>query len=277
MAFFFEPSITFNEVGMILRLGVMVAKSDSTVDSSEINILKQQIDFNTNLSPVEKASLHAYLTWRLNSPTDMSGLKKSLEKIDQEGKATVSKILINIALADGKIDPAEIMQLEKLYTALDIEKNLVTSDIHNLSSEMTNNQKIQSSTMKPFKEKDGEFRLDKDILSLHEAETKDVQNILSTIFKDEASEILAEEAFKKENVELNNGLDSKHNSLYDTLITKEKWDRKEIEKICQELGIMVDGAIEAINDWSFEKVDSPLIEDDEYIYIDKEIVEELVG
>jgi len=274
---FFDPSTTFNEIGMILRLGVMVARSDSTVDISEIDILKQQIDFNTNLSPVEKKSLHAYLTWKLNSPIDMFGLKKSLGKISQEGKKFISKILINIAIADGSIDPAEITQLEKLYTALDIDKNLVTSDIHNFASEMSNIHKIQSSKMKPIKEKDDKFKLDKDILALHETETKDVQNILSAIFVDEKTEILAEKTVDKVPAELNNGLDLKHNSLYDTLITKEKWNRKEIEKICQKLGIMVDGAIEVINDWSFEKVDSPLIEDDEYIYIDKEIVEELVG
>lgn len=40
---------------------------------------------------------------------------------------------------------------------------------------------------------------------------------------------------------------------------------------------MIDGAIEIINDWSFDTVDSAVIDDDEDIYIDFEIVQELEG
>jgi pyridoxal/pyridoxine/pyridoxamine kinase len=45
--------------------------------------------------------------------------------------------------------------------------------------------------------------------------------------------------------------------------------------MCSELKLMVDGAIETINDWSFDLVDAPVIDDDGEIYIDEEIVEEI--
>ena len=44
-------------------------------------------------------------------------------------------MLVGVALADGKIDPAEIKQLEKLYGQLGLDKAMVTSDIHSLSSD----------------------------------------------------------------------------------------------------------------------------------------------
>jgi hypothetical protein len=56
---YFEPSEAFNEMGMALRLGAMVAAIDGHVDQSETALLKQLIDHDTNLSPAEKRSLHA--------------------------------------------------------------------------------------------------------------------------------------------------------------------------------------------------------------------------
>lgn len=38
---------------------------------------------------------------------------------------------------------------------------------------------------------------------------------------------------------------------------------------------MLDGSIETINDWAYEQVDAPVIDDDEDIYIDLEIANEL--
>ena len=40
---------------------------------------------------------------------------------------------------------------------------------------------------------------------------------------------------------------------------------------------MVDGAVETINDWAYEKVDAPVLDDDGDIHVDLEIVEELKG
>ena len=72
-------------------------------------------------------------------------------------------------------------------------------------------------------------------------------------------------------------LDTSHNTLYQELIVKDLWARKEVMELCQKLGLMIDGAIETINDWSFDVVDAPVLEDDDDIYVDIEIVEELKG
>ena len=65
----------------------------------------------------------------------MSGLEESVWiSLSASEKVAISHILIGVALADGKIDPAEIRQLEKLYTPLGLDKGMVASDIHNLSS-----------------------------------------------------------------------------------------------------------------------------------------------
>ncbi|WP_257283362.1 TerB N-terminal domain-containing protein, partial [Endozoicomonas sp. SESOKO1] len=51
---YFEPSKAYSEMGVVLRLGAMVASVDSHTDQAESNLLTQLIDHNTNLSPIEK-------------------------------------------------------------------------------------------------------------------------------------------------------------------------------------------------------------------------------
>lgn len=272
---FFEPSKAFNSIGMALRLGAMVAKIDSDVDECELTTLYQLIDHNTQLSLVEKASLHAYLTWRLNTPANMAGLKAKLERLGNNEKSAIHDALIKVALADGKIDPSEIKQLEKLYTALGLDKSLVTSDLHRFSAfSATKTTNKPFSTELPASNKPN-FSLDKDVLALHESETKDVQSMLGKIFVDDEPEQITVILQPSPASLDNNGLDTPHYKLYSHLISKERWLRKEVAESCLKLEIMLDGALETINDWSYEKVDAPVLDDDGDIYIDLEIVEEL--
>lgn len=106
-------------------------------------------------------------------------------------------------------------------------------------------------------------------------ETESVQSLLGTIFVDDTPEeqhVIAEgEPIAADT----GGLDQAHNSLFEQLITKERWDRKDVLAACESLKLMLDGSIETINDWAYEQVDAPVIDDDEDIYIDLEIANEL--
>jgi len=276
---YFEPSQAFNEMGMTLRLGAMVATIDSHVDEAEFTLLKQLIDHDTNLSPPEKRSLHAYLIWRLNTASNVTGLKARLEKLGIKEKAAVSKILIGVALSDGKIDPDEIKQLEKIYTLLGLDKSLVTGDIHNFTTGKATSASAQSTpkTTTGAGTSAG-FQLDESVLAIHESQTKDVQNMLSGIFADEESieETPASEEYDTDKEDI--GIDAQHYALYESLINRDRWSRDEMDELCKKLGLMTSGAIETINDWSFEKVDAPVLEEEaDAVYVDQEIVEELEG
>lgn len=275
---YFDPSKAFSEMGMVLRLGAMVATIDSHLDQTELHSLTQLIDHNTNLSPTDKRSLHAYLVWRLNTPSNITGLKARVELLGKTEKAAVSRILVGVAMADGKIDPEEIKQLEKLYTLLGLDKSLVTGDIHVMSSSKAGLYLVspQSETNSPTSTS---FQLDESVLAIHESETKDVQSMLGAIFvEDEPADESDDSATDSNVAEEESGIDKPHYALFESLIRKDKWTREEVEALCRDLGLMVSGALETINDWSFDRVDSPVLEDDgDVIYIDQEIVEEIEG
>ncbi|EAQ67747.1 hypothetical protein MED121_17509 [Marinomonas sp. MED121] len=267
---FFEPSSTFNQVSLAIRLGAMVATIDGTVDHHEKIVLQALINHDDKLSPSEKNSLNAYLTWRLNAPVNNTGLKSRIEKLGVPQVEFLKKFMHSIALADGKIDASEIKQIEKLYTSLGLDKSLVTSDIHAFAS---SKQPI-SAASKDFSIDKNTFQLDEGILAMHESDTNDAKSMLESIFAvDEEPEL---EVSLTANA--NEGdLDSPYKELFETLIAKESWPRKEVHELCGKLNLMVDGTLETINDWAYDKVDAPVLDDDGDIYVDLEIVEELKG
>ena len=274
----FNPSDSFNEVGMILRLGVVVATIDSHVHESEVHLLRTLIDSDSRLSKIEKDSMNAYLTWRLNSSPNISGLKAALENLSKKAKALVSKVLIRVALADGKIDTVEIKQLEKLYVLLGLDKKLLSGDIHTLRTEVISpNIEAASIINLGPKAHSNEFLLDEGILAVHESQTEDVRSLLSAIFVDEApEEELPPESERVEEEEI--GLDATYYGLYEILISKNMWSLSEVDEQCKKMGLMASGAIEAINEWAFEKTGQSVLEESsDYIYIDQEIAEELEG
>ena len=61
------------------------------------------------------------------------------------------------------------------------------------------------------------------------------------------------------------------------LITKAEWPHEELEELCDGLQLMTAGAVETINDWAFDKVGAPLIEDGSTVFIDLELAAEITA
>ncbi len=275
----FSPSSEFRKVGTILRLGCLVAITDDHVSDSEVKALKDVISQDSRLTVTEKRSLDAYMLWRLNTPADMSGLKKRLDLLSASEKVAISHILVGVALADGKIEPEEVKQLEKLYTQLGLDKGLVASDIHNLSSSRLKrpDPEDKSSTTLSIQPATS-FALDRDLLRLLEEETKEAQSILESIFVEE--DLDEEDEIETPNNDPANsgaveGLDIRYQELYGRLITKADWTNEELEELCHELQLMTAGAVETINDWAFDRVGAPLIENGSPVFVDLDLAEEI--
>lgn len=269
----FEPRDNFHQVQVLLRLGAMVANADK-LDDSEYIVLRELVDHDTSLSPTEKSSLQAFLTWQLNTQTNMNGMKAKLDGLKANQKMLISRFIISIALADGVIDASEIKQIEKIYTLLGFDKSLVTNDIHNLATEKVKPRTTQKVPQTDELKKGGSFNLDMAVLSLHENETGDVKSLLNDIFKEQDDVELPQEIEISSDM---SSLETNHQALYLQLTEKEKWSREEVLKLCADLGLMIDGAIETINDWSFGEVDAPVLDESGDIFVDLEIVEEIKG
>jgi len=266
----FSPSAEFISAVMTLRLGAMVALIDNSLDQAEQKVLENAINNNTGFTDDEKRSLHAYLTWQLHTPANMTGMKSRIELMGAAGKAAVGKVIVSVACSDGTIAPAEIKQLEKIYSSLGLDPSSVSSNIHQHSAV---EHDLVSSV--PAVQPTAGFTLDANVLARHESATDDVRKLLNTIFTEEEPE---EPVSAAASLTEAGGLDSAHSQLYRSLLEKEQWSRKEATELCGNLNLMLGGALEVINDWSYAVVDAPVLDDaDDDIWVDLEIAKELEG
>lgn len=74
----FSPSPEFITAVLTLRLGSVVALIDNSLDQAEQKVLENAINNNASFSDDEKRSLHAYLTWQLHTPANMTGMKSEV-------------------------------------------------------------------------------------------------------------------------------------------------------------------------------------------------------
>jgi hypothetical protein len=69
------------------------------------------------------------------------------------------------------------------------------------------------------------------------------------------------------------GLDLKHQQFLTTLLSKSSWTRKELQDVAAHLQIMLDGALERVNEAAFDLAGEPVTEGDDPIYVQQSILE----
>jgi uncharacterized tellurite resistance protein B-like protein len=277
----FQPSREFHSMSSILRLGAIVSQIDDDVSPAEEETLKSLISDNRELNNIEKDALMAFLFWALRTPQSVTGLKQKVAALSKEEKVAIGHVLISIANADGYIDNKEVKQIEKLYATLGLDKAQVSSDIHRLISMdepvtvALQNEKESFSIPGAAKVDTKVFSLNEEIIRIREIETQQVKGILGEIFDNAEDEIE-----EKDDVSVIPdpllSLDQVHQDLLGTLLTRETWKKDDLHEVCKELGLMVDGALELLNEWAYEYANVPLIEDGELVYIDIELAKEIL-
>jgi hypothetical protein len=109
-------------------------------------------------------------------------------------------------------------------------------------------------------------RIDNRKLADVQRDTAAVAQILSGIFIDDPHP--AEAARSDEGAASSlSGLDADHIQLVIYLKDNGEVDRSDFEEAARALKLLPDGAIERINDWSFDRFDEPLLEDGKCIVL----------
>ena len=281
----FRPSKEFRTIGAILRLGAMVSQIDDDISPLEEAVLHNLVQDNRELSGIEKDSLLAFLYWCLRTTQSTAGVKQQFAQASKIEKDAISHILISVAHADGRIDPKEVKQLERLYNVLGLDKKRVTSDLHALaaSSEPVTVVRRDPDTSysipkpTPASVTAKGFQLNEELIRIREEETRQVKGVLEGIFCEEIEEdAIVSQVTKVDEAPLA-ALDEAHKNLFNRLIAKETWDRSALHEMCNELDLMANGALEVLNEWAFVNANAPLIDDGEPIYVDVSLAKEIIN
>ncbi|MDV5246764.1 tellurite resistance TerB family protein [Shewanella xiamenensis] len=266
-------SKAFNELLLLLKLGAIIASADGSVGDDERELLLSLLKKDPFISEAERKSLEAFIHWQLVTPPNLSAIKGKLENVSQTEKTAICNVMVSLVLADGKVEAKEIKQLESIYSALGLDKSTVSSDIHRVA---TSKAGITQASNKH------EVELDDAVLMLHESETKDVQAMLHAIFAEDEAATNEVQTVVATNVDDDltpaapmSLLKPQYRELVEKLLERPEWLRKDFKALCDSYSLMVNDVVEVVNDWAYDLVSAPLLEEDHDFKVEQEIADEI--
>ena len=265
-----------------VAIGSFVAHADESVGGLEFNALAKAIDNDPDLSEGERSRLRANLKWMVAVRPDLSLLRRHLRNAPYETSHEMGQIALSIAASDGVISGREVAALERLYTALGLERGGIYSALHTLTAAddpvtaipLTEGQ--PGFAIPPRPDPESWLSLDGDRVAAVMTNTARVSALLNEIFQDvEPEEEPAEEHSQAENEF--GGLDQKHAAFLRELISRPHWDEEEYRTLARQFRLLPEGAMESVNEWSHERFGDLLIEEDDGFLINSEVKVEILA
>ncbi|KPY42339.1 MULTISPECIES: TerB N-terminal domain-containing protein [Pseudomonas syringae group] len=275
-----------------LDLASAVAAADGETSQDEVALLGLHIDSWSHLCVAHRKRLKAHLQIQLLQPPSLASLKKKLEPLRQEDKRTIVCFLAHLAQADGTVTPDEIKLLERVYKALQLDPQSMYSDLHGAAANSFKGPNVtgasgsnipvaqQTSTSPANRRAGSGIVLDMARVAQLQRETAQVSALLATVFTDEQEEqppIITEDipqTAPETGVRLY-GLDAEHSAFLRLLVSRTEWSRQELENTASDMELMLDGALEQINEMAFELFNMPISEGDDPVDINPDILSEL--
>lgn len=266
---------------LTLQLASAVASVDGEFGTKEMSHLRDTVLSWSHLTPSQTRRLLAHLRLLMQAPASLTSLKKKVEPLDLSVKETIASFMATVAQSDGVVSPAEVKMLERVYKALGVDSKKVFSDVHAVAA----GTKPTAATVARVEESG--FKLDPARVAALQKDTEKVSALLANIFT-EAQERADEAAADSVEVESETeptestespkgllGLDEAHSALARMMLSRPQWSREELLDVAADLDLMLDGALERINEAAFEAHDMALFEGDDPVTVNAEILEKV--
>lgn len=256
---------------VLARLGVAIANADGVFTPGERNALHRSIADAFELHDAERRRLDAHVEWLSRENLGTTGVKKQIAALAPEQRAKVGGYVTRIAAADGAVDAAAMRSLEKLYRSLGLTADDLYRSVHTV---MTNDGEQAPA---PQTQSRG-VGLDMMRVQTKLAQTATVSSLLADVFaeEDEAQVTSSVDAYTATPSGVG-GLDAAQSAFLRGLIARGEWPRHDVELLASEHALLVDGALEAVNDYAFEHCGDPVWEGDDPIIINDYVAKEILA
>ena len=276
-----NPTPRYATAALTLHLAVVVSMADGMVDRVERDLLIQQVEDWLHLEPIEKNRLHAHLCLLLSGKPDLKSIKKRVGRLPVSAREVLANFLVQVACADNTVSPNKIKILEKIYKVLNLDVQSLYGKLHGADTDepvtvRPPQPKSSGFSIPNFPKPDTGFQLDMSRVAALKNESQKVTDMLVAIFEqDVIPENLIPIQIQSNNENLL-GLDNAHSDLIKLLYSRVQWSRSELEEIAAEGDMMLDGALEHINEAAYDSFDEPFTEGDDPININQDILKELL-
>ncbi|GFZ71441.1 hypothetical protein PSE10C_21830 [Pseudomonas amygdali pv. eriobotryae] len=281
-------TVDYNAAVVTLDLASSVATVDRGTSQRAVALLEQHIDSWGHLRISHRTRLKAYMLMQLQPPPNLASLKKKLSSLNQDEKQTIVGCLTHLAHADGAVTPEKVRLLERIYRALRLDPHTLYSNLHGAAAGSQTgpvSTALSATTATgPDKKPGSGIVLDMGRVAQLRRETAEASALLADVFRDDQEDEqqddkqIAEDDASQDTPDTDahlHGLDAGHSTFLRLLVSRNQWSRRELEIATAEMALMLDGALEQINDMAFELFDMPVSEGDDPIEINPDILSEL--
>jgi len=273
----------YRSSSLTVALSAALALLDGKASESDLQAVEKQIVTWSHLDADLQMRLRAQYRLQVCQPASLSKLKTKIASLLPERRLELGLALSSLAKADGIVSAVEVKFLERLYRMLQLDQQSVYSHLHGERDE----QRSAGGSSDSLARQDMRVRpLDLDRIARLQRETETVSALLATVFVEEDKhEVASSESFANVDIEAEQesrhpanpsplpGLDREHTAFLVLLLSRPVWSREELVTAATEMHVMLDGALERINDAALEVSGSLLIEGDDPVYIDKALLE----
>jgi tellurite resistance protein len=269
---------------VVIEVSSAIAHADKVVTSDEEEHLMRQVETWPDLNAIERAKLAARARLLLAAPVSLASLRLRIEPLDAASKEAVAVACASMVTADGHVDPAEVRILERVYTALGLDKTRAYAAVQAAVS--IDSAAGDSKAALPAR--DGAnasaaagpatpaVKLNLARIKALKEETREVTAILGAIFTEQEPEAPTPAALPAPEL-LDDGLllalDAAHSAFARIILSRVQWSRAELAEVAAERKILLEGALERINDAAFDQHEMPLVEGDDPIEVNNDILE----
>jgi uncharacterized tellurite resistance protein B-like protein len=285
-----EPRKAYRLASAIVTLVAGLANASTDGFGSHELAWVGWIDKRIGLTATEAARLRAHLYWLVAKKISLGQIKKMLVGVPADERESVVRFAAAVASADGIVDKTEVAFLERIADELGVGRATVYAALHETTASTTDADPGATTGFKIPKpppaakpavvqRRAGKGALDRDRIAKVMAETDQVSTILAGVFVDEMSPSppgapAAAGPGLSQDFE---GLDAPHGRLLSRLLAQTNWTRADFDAAARAEGLMPDGALETINEWSYGVADDALIEDDGDLKVNQALGRELAA
>lgn len=280
------PSAAYAGASLLLHLAAIVATADGEVAPDEREALHGQVSRSISLEEGERKRLAAHVEWLLASPPGTAGIKKRIEALSPEQCRSLGRFLLQVAAADGRIDPTEVTTLTKLFRLLGLDPSEIHLELHTLQASSTAaDQPVLVAPgepeapgvpipARPNEPTASGTHLDMSLVEAKLHESASVSALLSGIFAEEDEP----DAIAPHEDEGEAGILGRHYvALLRDLSQREVWGRDEYEALAEQHGVMPDGALDTLNELAWDTCDEALVEGTDPMEINLDICQQLLS
>jgi chromosome segregation ATPase len=113
------------------------------------------------------------------------------------------------------------------------------------------------------------FALNLDLIQAKQLESIEANQLLQSVF--------IEDPIATSPTGTSPGLDSAHSAFLQTLRTQTLWSREDLMRVAQQLDLLLDGALELINEAAFDRCDEALTEGEDPLEVNPNVLQELLS